>query len=71
MLYRGAGWKEECHRVHKVGCCGTCDEWMDGGERRRGVVWVEKSKGGAHGSNMQPLCHGNAVKFVIASKVMQ
>ena len=23
---RGAGWKEECHRVHKVGCCGMCDE---------------------------------------------
>ena len=21
-----------------VGCCGTSDEWMDGGERRRGVA---------------------------------
>ena len=40
---------------------------MDGGERK-GVAWrVRGKQGGAHGSNMQPLCHGNAVKFVIAS----
>ena len=47
-----------------VDCCGMCDEWMDGRERekRRGVAWRERGKqGGAHGSNMQPLCHGNVV----------
>jgi len=37
---------------------------MDGGERK-GVAWRERGKqGGAHGSNMQPLCHGNAVKYL-------
>eukprot|EP01048_Picozoa_sp_COSAG05_P043896 COSAG05_NODE_24530_length_251_cov_0.493421_1_plen_52_part_01 len=36
------------------------------GRRERGWRGVgEKKQGGAHGSNMQPLCHGNAVKFVI------
>ena len=36
---------------------------MDGGERN-GVAWRERGKqGGAHGSNMQPLCHGNAVEI--------
>ena len=42
---------------------------MDGRERN-GVAWRERGKkqGGANGSKMQPLCHGNAVKFVIASQ---
>ena len=44
---------------------------MDGGERN-GVAWrVRGKQGGAHGSNMQPLCHGNAVKFVIELELMQ
>ena len=36
---------------------------MDGGERN-GVAWRERGKqGGAHGSNMQPLCHCTATEI--------
>ena len=34
------------------------------------MAWRGREKRGAHGSNMQPLCHGNAIKFVIASDLI-
>ena len=43
--------------------CVMNDEWRR--EKRRGVAWRERGKqGGARGSNMEPLCHGNAVKYL-------